>query len=423
MSEEYERSRTRQSGSRTSGRSSSAGRRVAPSSRERAVSGRERTTSSRERSTSGRERMAPNSREQQPPKPVRRKKKRRGARLSSAILYVLFVIGLSAVLATVGWVWAGDVLALNKAPISASITVEKEETFNQVVDELKDAGLIEYKFLFKLFAVFTNGVDGVSPGTYNLDTEMDYRAILTNLGRNSAARQVVTVTIPEGYTIDQTFKLLEEKGVSTVEELENMAATYDYKFTWLQNVIPLGDYHRLEGYLFPDTYDFYAGEDPKYAINKMLANFERRMEDYFDEIEASGQTLRDIVNVASMIERETAGTDQTHIASVIYNRLKNNSGGTYGYLQIDATIQYALDEHKEVLSEADKNIDSPYNTYKYPGLPAGPICNPGMKALYAAMNPDTTKYYYYALGDDGVHHFFATYQQQQAFIATPEMYH
>ena len=154
----------------------------------------------------------------------------------------------------------------------------------------------------------------------------------------------------------------------------------------------------------------------------MLANFERKMEDYFQQIANQGQTLREIVNIASMIEKETDGTDQTTIASVIFNRLNNNSGGTYGYLQIDATIQYVLPERKENLSDADKEIDSRYNTYKYPGLPEGPICNPGMAALYAAMNPESTSYYYYALGDDNVHHFFKTYNEQQAFIATQERY-
>lgn len=381
--------------------------------------------------------------------PAPRRRRSRAARVSGALLYVLFVIGISAILATVAWIWANDVLALNKEPLTAVVTLDdaaftteevevqtenedgtvtvstetvKVADLDYVADVLKENGLIEYKTLFKLFATFTHSVDGISPGTYELDTDMDYRALLTNLGRNSATRQVVEVTIPEGYTIDQTFALLEENGVSTVEELQDTAANYDYKFIWLQNVIPLGDYHRLEGYLFPDTYEFYAGEDPVYAINKMLANFERRMEDYFQQIADQGQTLREIVNVAAMIERETDGQDQTTIASVIYNRLNNNDGGTYGYLQIDATIQYALPEHKETLTDEDKAIDSPYNTYLYPGLPAGPICNPGMASLYAAMNPESTSYYYYALGDDGVHHFFRTYSEQQNFIASQERY-
>ena len=221
--------------------------------------------------------------------------------------------------------------------------------------------------------------------------------------------------------LEDAYTLLEENGVCSYQDLANAASTYEFDYAFLQE-IPYGSENRLEGYLFPDTYEFYAGEDPVYAINKMLANFERRMEDYFQQIADQGQTLREIVNVAAMIERETDGQDQTTIASVIYNRLNNNDGGTYGYLQIDATIQYALPEHKETLTDEDKAIDSPYNTYLYKGLPAGPISNPGLESIKAAMNPNSTSYYYYALGDDGVHHFFKTLREQQNFIATQELY-
>ena len=369
------------------------------------------------------------------------------ARISGGLLYVLFVIGISAVLATVAWLWAGDVLALNKPELSTSITlpesifsdteVEEKTTdddgvetvskktikmadLDYVTDLLAEEGLIQYKFLFKLFARFTHSDQDISAGTYELNTNMDYRALLLNMSRNSSSRKVIEVTIPEGYTVDQIFALLDKEGVSTVEELENMAATWDYKFDWLQRNIPLGDYHRLEGYLFPDTYKFYTGDDPKYVINKMLVNFDAKMSDYFEQIEESGYTLADIVSIASMIQRETDGTDEAHIASVIYNRLNNNEGGTHGYLQIDATLVYI--NGGNVPTEADKSIDSHYNTYMYPGLPEGPIANPGMASLYAAMNPDNTSYYYYVLGDDNLHHFFQTYQGMQDFMATQERY-
>ena len=350
----------------------------------------------------------------------KRSKKKGGVALTlgKAALYVLFVIGISALLATLGWNWANDVLALNKEYSSVIITVEEDEDFDQIVDTLKEEGIIQYPMVFKLYAFFSSAEEKIAPGTYALDTDMDYRAIVTNMSASSATRQTVNVTIPEGYTIDQIFQLLEDKGVSSVEKLQDMAANYDYKFTWLQGVIPLGEYTRLEGYLFPDTYTFYMGEDPKYVINKMLANFERKMEGYFEQIEESGYTLADIVTIASMIEKETDGDDQAKIASVIYNRLEG--GATNGHLQIDSTLVYI--NGGRVPTEEDKSIDSPYNTYLYPGLPAGPIANPGMEALYAALEPESTNYYYYALGDDGKHHFFRTYQEHQNFIATQELY-
>lgn len=428
----------------STGRSSGTGR--SSSGTGRASSGTGRVSSGTGRVSSGTGRSA-QSGNRAPGTRQRKKRRSVAARISGGLLYVLFVIGISAALATVAWLWAGDVLALNKTELSASVTLpesiftdtEVEEKtsgddgvetvtkktikmadLDYVTDLLAEKGLIQYKFLFKLFARFTHSDQDISAGTYELNTNMDYRALLLNISRNSSARMEIEVTIPEGYTVDQIFALLEKEGVASVEDLESMAATWDYKFDWLQRHVPLGDYHRLEGYLFPDTYKFYAGDDPKYVINKMLVNFHNKMSGYFEQIEESGHTLAEIVNIASMIQRETDGTDEKRIASVIYNRLNNNEGGTHGYLQIDATLVYI--NGGNVPTEADKAIDSLYNTYMYPGLPQGPIANPGMASLYAAMTPENTAYYYYVLGDDNLHHFFQTYQGMQDYMATQERY-
>ena len=367
---------------------------------------------------------------------TRRRRKKRGFSLLGTLLYVAFVIGISTLLAAVGWVAANDVLALNKAEHSAIITLpeeiftEKEVTvetdegtetetiqvadLDYVADQLVDNGIIEFKLVFRLFSLFSNAEEKMTPGTYQLDTDMDYRAIVTNLGSNSASRQMVTVTIPEGFTVDQIFQRLEDEGVSTVAKLQDMAATHDYAFSFLQE-IPLGDYKRLEGYLFPDTYEFYMGEDPKMVINKMLVNFDRRFTDEMRaQVQENGYTVRDIVIIASMIERETDGTDRATIASVIYNRWLNTSAGTAGYLGVDATLVYALGR---TITSEDYTADTPYNTYTHQGLPPGPISNPGMESILAAMEPEDTNYYYYALGSDGTHSFFQTLEEQQNFIA------
>ena len=353
--------------------------------------------------------------------PRRPRKKRRSAGRTAALvlLYVAVVIGVSVMLACIGWIFAGD--ALNKDYKSVTFTVTSEEPFDAVVDRLKNEGLIEYKLLFKIFAAVTHKTDTLAAGTYTLTTDMDYRALLAGMRANSANRAQVRVTIPEGYTTDQIFSLLEEKGVSTVQDLREAAAEHDYAFDFLQD-IPLGDYHRLEGYLMPATYDFYTPHDPIYALNKLLVYFDSQVisDSMMAQVENSGHSLRDILTIASMIERETTGEDRTDIASVIYNRLNNSTGGTMGYLQIDATLVY-INGGKEP-SEADKFIDSPYNTYLYQGLPAGPIANPGLESIVAALNPAQSKNYYYALGDDNIHHFFRTYDQHQAFIASQERY-
>ena len=367
--------------------------------------------------------------------PRRRKPRSNRSRMAASALYALLVIAVSAVLATVGWTWANDLLALNKDYTSIIITIppesiteetvttEEGETYTvsranieEITDQLEKEGLITYKFLFRLYVWFSDAGEKIVAGTYELDTDMDYRALVVNMGRSSATRQTIDITIPEGYTVDQIFQLLDDKDVSTVEELKEMAANWPYKWTFLQD-LPLGDYRRLEGYLFPDTYTFYLGEDPKYVINKMLLRFDEQMSPYYSLFtEESKYTLHDIVIMASMIEKETDGSDYRTISSVLYNRLTNESAETAGFLQIDATLVYI--NGGRTPTTADKAIDSPYNTYMHKGLPAGPISNPGMASLYAALDPESTKYYFYALNPEtGLHEFSRTYEEHMNRLA------
>lgn len=363
-------------------------------------------------------------REPSQPRPRKKRARRRsaGARVAGAFLYVILVIGLSAVLATLGWAWACDLLGLNKEPLSIEVTIDDDTDFNAVVDQLEEAGLIQYKFLFKLYAQFSHAKDKIAPGKYELNTEMDYHALVSSMGSSSSTRLTTDITIKEGLTIDQVFDLLDDRGVTSVDKLRDMAANYDYAFDWLRDR-PLGDYHRLEGYLFPDTYTFELGENPKYVINKMLVNFDAKMDEYMDKYsgEDAQYSLHDIVTIASMIEKETDGTntaernDYRSISSVIYNRLENPTAETAGYLQIDATLVYL--NGGKVPTEADKAINSPYNTYLYQGLPAGPISNPGMQSLLAAMNPDSTNYYYYVLNPETKQHEYSrTYAEHDALV-------
>jgi len=349
-----------------------------------------------------------------------RRKRSVGASIGFGLLYVICVIGVSVLLACVGWVAANDVLALNKEEAEVTVTIGPDDSFDDVTELLKEKGLIEHKFLFKLFASFTHGEEKVTRGTYTLNTDMDYRALLAGMSANSANRAEIQVTIPEGYSIDQIFALLEEKGVASAEDLEQEAATHNYQFDFLQD-IPLGDYKRLEGYLYPDTYTFNTPHNTLWGINKFLVNFDSKYTDELRaQVEASGYSLHEILTIASLIEKETDGTDRRSIASVIYNRLEKPTAGTVGYLQIDATLAYL--NGGKVPTEADKAIDSPYNTYKYKGLPPGPIANPGIESIQAALDPANEPYYYYALGDDNVHHFFKSYEGLQDFTASQERY-
>ena len=376
----------------------------------------------------------------QPPRRSSRRRRSTGTATSFALLYLVAVLAVSTLLAAVGWIAANDVLALNKPDHTATVVLSEDyfsikqttaadgstktvytAKMGKVASLLKENDLIDSKFLFRVFSAATNGEKKLRPGAYNLDTSMDFRSLIAGMGSNSDSRVVVEVTVPEGYTLTQTFQLLEEKGVASAETLMEYAANYDYAFSFLQD-IPLGDANRLEGFLFPDTYDFYVNHDPKYVINKFLQNFDAHYPDEMrQQVADSRYTLRELLTIASLIERETSGKDRERIASVIYNRLENRSAaaGTNGYLQIDATLYYITGKTP---TEADKAIDSPYNTYKYPGLPPAPIANPGSASIQAALDPEKTSYYYYALGDNGLHSFFSDYNSMLNWMRTQKLY-
>lgn len=348
-----------------------------------------------------------------------RKKKKRKKSPMSVLLYLVFVVAASFVVAGVGWLLANDLCALNKEYKEATIEVTQDDDMGSVTKKLKEAGLIEYKWFFRLFCAVADAEEKIGEGTYTLNTDMDYRALITGMvskSGGSMTADTVRVTIPEGYSVQQIIDLLAEKEVSDKEDLEEAAKNYvydDYDFVDNEN---LGDISRLEGYLFPNTYDFYVGEKASSALGRLLKEFNRQMDaEMMELVENSGYSLHEILTIASLIEKETDGTDRQLIASVIYNRMNNPSNETAGLLQIDAALVYATG-HNE-LTEEDLNLDSPYNLYKNKGLPPTPIGNPGIESIKAALMPAETDYYYYVLGSDGKHIFSKTYAEHQQVIA------
>ena len=350
--------------------------------------------------------------------PAHRPRKRKKRRFN-ILVYLLFVLVTSAILAGVGWLLINDLCAFNKEDITATIEVTADDTVSTIADKLEDAGLIQYKWFFKLFASVADAKDKIGTGTYELNTDMDYRALIVGMHNSSGNlnSDTVRITIPEGYTVSQIIHLMAEKGVNTEENLLEAAKTASFSYEYINNNSE--DISRLEGYLFPDTYDFYLNEKPANALNRLIKNFDSKLDDdLLAQAEARGYDLKKIITIASLIEKETDGTDQAKIASVIYNRLEGSGdkGGTYGLLQIDAALLYALPDHEGPITNADKQTDSKYNLYKYAGLPPTPIANPGLAAIEASLEPDTTDYYYYALGKDGKHHFSKTLQEHNEFL-------
>lgn len=354
----------------------------------------------------------------------RPRKKRRRHPLVTLFLWLMYpvvIVAISAALAGVGWLLACDLCAFNKEYMVTEIDVTAEDTVETVADKLEELGLIEYPWFFRLFGTLSSAEEKIGIGVHELNTDMDYRALITGMYSSSGNMTVETVmvTIPEGYTVAQTISLLASKGVNTEEALTEAAQTYQFDYTFIDN--DSEDISRLEGYLFPDTYEFYVGENAGSALGRLLSNFMSRISEYGEDIEASSYSLQELVTIASLIEKETDGSDHSTIASVIYNRLSDTgAGGTYGYLQIDAALFYYLPAGTTTLTNADKEVDSPYNLYKYSGLPPTAIANPGLSSILAALYPDSTNYYYYALGTSGSHSFFTNYNDHLNFINSGE---
>ena len=371
-------------------------------------------------------------------RPVRQNHEYRSGCLGG-IMYFVFILCVSIVLACVAWMAASDALALNKDNFSAVVSLpmsifdsETVDTYDEsgrktgtervthadisyVADELKSAGLIEYKWLFELFCKISHADTKVDPGEYELESSFDYRALVKNMQSGSGATVTITVVIPEGFTMHQIFKRLEENKVCTYDELMDAAANYNYNYDFLEG-IDQGDPTRLEGFLFPDTYEFYVGMQASSAINKLLENFHYRItDDMLTRMQNMGLDIRSVVNIASLIEREAANDNERGtIASVIYNRLAANMP-----LGIDASILYIHPDHEGSPTADMLAEDSPYNTRLYQGLPPTPIANPGLASIEAVLSPESTNYYYYALDTaTGLHRFFTNSGEFDAFVAT-----
>lgn len=313
----------------------------------------------------------------------------------------LLVAVLMAAAAGGAWV-AGQMSPVSSSRKAVRVTVPPGASAPQTARRLRSKGLIRSARLFTGLARL-GGWD-VKAGVYALSPSMSTRAILAKL-RSGDVAPTVRVTFPEGFTLEQdAARAARIEGVRA-DDFRRLAGSQGATF---QADFPLPA--NLEGFLFPDTYDFEPGADARQVIQTMLDTFgakvRRPLAGDFAAAKSRGFDMREVVTIASLIEREAREKkDQPLIAAVLYNRLRIGMP-----LQVDATVQYVIG-HRERVLYRDLRVDSPYNTYKHAGLPPGPICSPGVDAIRAALHPADAPYLYYTANPDGSHTFTTTLEK------------
>ena len=318
---------------------------------------------------------------------------------------------------------------------SANSTIEKIPLENQMLIEiprgsgteaianiLKNKGVIKYPLIFRVYSKI-NGYDGVyRSGVHAINKNISYNSLkgydtLMEIISDSPLSNVgVRLTIPEGYNNTQIIEALENTKLIDKKNFISVLESTKFDFKFLKNINRKSN--RLEGYLFPDTYEFDPSSGDKDIILKMLRNFEQKFKsEFYNRTEALNMSVDDIVILASIIEREAKVPEERPIiAGVFYNRLRSKNG-SLRKLQSCATVQYILYKKegtmKETISLEDEKIEDPYNTYLYEGLPPGPICNPGLASIEAALYPEEHQYMYFVLKGDGTggHYFSETYTE------------
>lgn len=289
------------------------------------------------------------------------------------------------------------------APIR--VIIPKGASFREATDSLHEAGLVGPKRIFKLYARIKKADRNIKPGTYLIKRSTPWADIIGAL--HGGHGLVNTMTIPEGWSLSQIVPLL----ATTLNLPEDSVEAAVRDTAMLKRVGATTP--TLEGYLFPDTYAFPDGTKARPAVLEMVKGFEREWKPAWNErLTALGLTKNQAVTLASIVEREAKiPTERPVIAAVYLNRIKANMP-----LQADPTVQYARGKHTARLLNKDLEIDSPYNTYKYPGWPPGPIASPGEPSLVAALNPANVPFLYFVAAPDGHHEFRKTLAEHQAVV-------
>lgn len=319
---------------------------------------------------------------------------------------------LGALILLAAWQWLAAPMAVRGAGRTVAFTVPPRSGLLAIGGRLKRAGLVRSALAFALLGRVVRAQRIIRPGRFRLSTEQSLPELIGSLEAGGQPLFAgIRVTIPEGFTAQQIGSRLQQLGITRAEEFR--AAVHNPASLGPMPpglALPAGS---LQGYLFPDTYRFKPETPAPEVARAMALNFWRRFgRPYQREIAQSQRPLAAIVTEASLIEREAkAPQDRAMIAGVIENRLKRHMP-----LDVDASVVYALGHYKPRVTFADLKVQSPYNTYRHAGLPPGPIANPGLPSLLAALRPEPSSYLYYVAAPDGTHVFTRTLAEHQAAI-------
>lgn len=323
-----------------------------------------------------------------------RKKRKKNIGRTLIMLLLIIVIALASMF-----------ISTIKKPLKISelevVNVEEGDSFYSVINSLSNEKKIKSPFIIKIYAKLTGLNLEVVPGSHTLEKGMSVKDIAKTLKDTNNAN-AITLTIPEGFNVEDIATRVAEKDICTKDEF--LTAVKNYPLPSYVKDNPDKRYN-LEGFLFPDTYNFKIGVEPEYIIETMIKRFEEVWNEITEGLDIKEDDIEKIINVASVIEKEArVDEDRPLIASVIYNRIKEDMP-----LQIDATVIYAHGYYIDNVRNRHLAIESKYNTYLHKGLPVGPICNPGASSIEAALKPANTNYLFYLLASEHEHYFTDNY--------------
>lgn len=339
----------------------------------------------------------------------RRKKKRGHGHIIFGLLLSVFIISVSILAAVFILKCSKEFLAIGKSDIELVVDIPMNSSTADIAEVLYSEGIISNVDLFRLFSKF-KGADGTYiAGTHTLSPKMDYNTLIETLQEEAEnQRETADVVFQEGITLLEAAQKLEEKNVCSAEEFIKVFNAGGFGFDFEESVrVSSLKFYKMEGYFFPDTYQFYVEEDPRVVAKKIYKNFDARVTpDLYGRMRDLDMELEDVLTLASVVQAEAANTrDMKLVASVFYNRLNNPD--EYPLLQSDPTTNYVEEIIKPNIEFKSEAMFKAYDTYQGAGLPPGPICNPGLDAINAVLYPAESDYYYFCSNLETGEFFYA----------------